>query len=384
MQAGDGYAGYLVGENSYKFSVNLSNPTMMFTSMSAVLKNLEKDLEQHRAALDKAGKDIEELTRISQSGFAKADELVQKQTRYDEIMEILNPKQGEQELYDEDDGGNVQYSLKSNWNNTSGVGELIDFQENTDAAWRQLDIYGLEQAEIRDFERQFADLTNDMPDYVLSDEDERGIIIHTTNKRGVSTAFMVRADGRMRGIIRGRYTIDGHEEEVRNAVKQWNDVALRDGESATNNFGEWYARLRADIDRFSSGVQGLERGTEIRNGSLAGGFDSSAYGRQYYGTSFEDSEEDYFPDDEYIEGSLTGGSYALKASSLGNWQVLSMAAEGVIDEEYTAAERAALDTFREKLDAIHALRETRTQLGAQYKEQNFTKGGDKAEAARSD
>ena len=68
MKAGDGYAGYLVGENSYKFSVNLSNPTMMFTSMSAVLKNLEKDLEQHRAALDKAGKDIEELKSLWHEG----------------------------------------------------------------------------------------------------------------------------------------------------------------------------------------------------------------------------------------------------------------------------------------------------------------------------
>lgn len=324
MQAGDGHAGYLVGENSYKFSVNLSNPTMMFTSMSAVLKNLEKDLEQHRAALDKAGKDIEELTRISRSGFAKADELVQKQTRYDEIMEILNPKQGEQELYDEDDGGNVQYSRKPDSDegySTSGAEWAV---RNEIVGKNDLAAFYKAVAEIK-AGRYNGHRTADGHYWIdrenvimITDGNykaptlEKVIIINTDYGENANKVkeLIIRAE-------RGNTTRDGEPHEAL-------DGLFRQG---------FAVEYTPEVYKSDEGKTGQGEGNYGKRGT--GELPRGASLLRYFGVD---------PDNQA----------SLKSSSLGNWQVLSMAAEGVITDDYTAVERAALDTFREKLDAIHA------------------------------
>ena len=73
----------------------------------------------------------------------------------------------------------------------------------------------------------------------------------------------------------------------------------------------------------------------------------------------------------------------MRTPALTDRDILEAAYDRVDSMELTAGERDALRIFRERLDKLHELQETRFALGSTYKEQMFTKGGDRAEAQKT-
>lgn len=76
------------------------------------------------------------------------------------------------------------------------------------------------------------------------------------------------------------------------------------------------------------------------------------------------------------------GEESTRRETLSNREVLQMAASEITVEGLTDAERNALEIFNNALDRLGAEQEHRADLGRQYREQQFTKGGSRAEADR--
>lgn len=71
-----------------------------------------------------------------------------------------------------------------------------------------------------------------------------------------------------------------------------------------------------------------------------------------------------------------------RRESLSDRDVLRMAADEIDIDDLTPGEQDALRIFRERLTRLEEAQEQRAELGRQYKEQQFTKGGSRQEADR--
>ncbi len=74
--------------------------------------------------------------------------------------------------------------------------------------------------------------------------------------------------------------------------------------------------------------------------------------------------------------------YQNRSSALSDREVLELAASGVSFDNLTEAEKNALEIFDKHLDELAKLQEERVDLGRQYKQQQFEKGGSRQEAAK--
>lgn len=75
--------------------------------------------------------------------------------------------------------------------------------------------------------------------------------------------------------------------------------------------------------------------------------------------------------------------FATKRDTLSDTELLEMAAENLPRERMPKEQSAALDEFVKRLGRLRDLQSQREELGREYKEQRFTKGGDKAEAVKT-
>ena len=77
-----------------------------------------------------------------------------------------------------------------------------------------------------------------------------------------------------------------------------------------------------------------------------------------------------------------GEEYSTRQQSISDRDVLRMAAEEINVDSLTPGEQDALRIFNERLNRLQDAQDQRAELGRQYKEQQFTKGGSRAEADR--
>lgn len=101
--------------------------------------------------------------------------------------------------------------------------------------------------------------------------------------------------------------------------------------------------------------------------------------RQRYNEVMEElnpKEEQAIDSGEDIEEEST------RRQSISDRDVLRMAAEEINVDSLTPGEQDALRIFNERLNRLQDAQDQRAELGRQYKEQQFTKGGSRAEADR--
>lgn len=75
--------------------------------------------------------------------------------------------------------------------------------------------------------------------------------------------------------------------------------------------------------------------------------------------------------------------YATRRDTISNRELLGIAAQTLDDSNFTAAEKDALRIFQERAGRLQMMQLAREDLGKQYKEQQFGKGGSRAEAEQT-
>ena len=98
----EGILGLLKADGAYKFNTYPDNTTLMITNMQKVLNGLDAYAEQRDDIAKQKAQEIKAQETMAQAPFQKQADLDQKRQRYNEVMEILNPK--EEQAMAEDEG----------------------------------------------------------------------------------------------------------------------------------------------------------------------------------------------------------------------------------------------------------------------------------------
>jgi N12 class adenine-specific DNA methylase len=89
----EGIKGLLSGNQGYSFNTYPERPTYMITHLSAVAESIEEKIKLWERNLAEKRADVTEQEKLIAEPFAKEAELESKRARYNEVMEILNPKE---------------------------------------------------------------------------------------------------------------------------------------------------------------------------------------------------------------------------------------------------------------------------------------------------
>ena len=102
MHTKDGIIGLLRADGAYKFNTYPDNTTLMITNMQKTLNGLDDEVKRFESIAEQKTQEIKAQENMMNQPFPKQAELDQKRARYNEVMEILNPKE-EQAFTDEDE-----------------------------------------------------------------------------------------------------------------------------------------------------------------------------------------------------------------------------------------------------------------------------------------
>lgn len=171
-----------------------------------------------------------------------------------------------------------------------------------------------------------------------------------------------------RGIPGG--SEEGHGEILR---RQWGDLQKSDREKAQRIIVDHIAKNQTDLTK---GL--IERMT-------AGELAERIYGLYAQGgVVFENEAKWYANDIDALADKLDSEiEYSSRRDNgLSNREILSMAADELDTSQLSEAELGALRIFQKRLDMLEDLQTQRAEMGREYKDQQFTKGGSRAEAER--
>lgn len=152
MQTREGVIGLLKADGGYRFNTYPDNTTLMITNMQKVLNGLDKVAETSEEYARQKAQEIEAQEAMMEAPFPRQDELDQKRKRYNEVMDILNPKE-EQALADEED--TTEESTRSR--------DTLSNREILSMAAEDINVEGLTDGE-KDALRIFRDTLNRLQD----------------------------------------------------------------------------------------------------------------------------------------------------------------------------------------------------------------------------
>ena len=89
----EGIKGLIVGKQGYSFNTYPNNTTFMINHIISVVEGISERVNMLEAQLVETERDMAEQEKLIDEPFAKQTELDEKRKRYNEVMEILNPKE---------------------------------------------------------------------------------------------------------------------------------------------------------------------------------------------------------------------------------------------------------------------------------------------------
>ena len=89
----EGIKGLIVGKQGYAFNTYPNNTTFMINHLISVVESITEKVNMWNAQLTETKNDMAEQEKLITEPFAKQTELDEKRKRYNEVMEILNPKE---------------------------------------------------------------------------------------------------------------------------------------------------------------------------------------------------------------------------------------------------------------------------------------------------
>ena len=360
LKTHEGIKGLISGKQGYSFNTYPSNTTYMINHLIAKVEEISEAVTQWENELAATKKDMVEQEQLMKQPFAKQAELDKKRARYNEIMEILNPKQ-EQALdtMAEDD---VQYQQRG----------YLDDEDIRDDIYYPKDV-----RDAHAFLRSFANKTSGMQDGTT-----KNVFVTTKDH-----AYFVTATGYLKGDIERVIPILGNEDIINEARKEFRN----DTYTGAETFDTWTQTVRSNRGRDGWDHAATEyTGVSGRNDDV----DDRASGSNTFGSYWESLGYNSWEEvREAVESGamimdengdvLTIEQYQQRTDTLTDRDVLAMAASQVKVDDLTTAEKDALDIFQKRLSKLEALQEERAEQGRLYKEQQFGAKVDRAKAAET-
>ena len=336
IAAHDGIKGLISGKQGYYFNTYPGNTTYMINHLIAKVEEISESVTQWEQNLAATRKDMVEQEQLIQQPFAKQAELDQKRARYNEIMEILNPK--EEQALDSVAEDEVQYQNR---------------------------------------------------DYLSEDEayDSRGI---QTGSDRASGEYQPTQSGTWDSTDNGRG--DRQDDRRSRKVKEWGNLsakkrlgivnAVSSHISNSDNYTEIRHYLAATIGKpvtemnLRDKQSAMEMLAQDLYESITDLDNSRPYVEQRW--SFLGNVR---PIIEAIYGENV--QFQQRTDTLTDREVLALAASQVKVSDLTTAEKDALDVFQKRLSKLEELQAERAEQGRLYKEQQFGAKVDRAKAAET-
>ena len=330
----EGIKGLISGKQSYSFNTYPGNTTYMINHLVARVEEISEAVTEWERELVQTRKDMAEQEKLITQPFAKQAELDQKRARYNEVMEILNPK--EEQALDTVAEDDVQYQSR---------GYLrYSYKNISQQEWRQIQEDRMEKYGGRFDEMPAIDYTHahDML-YVFENMDEThfGVLERIDPAKDKTKADIV--------------------------VEVFNDGPVQDIQDYRGRFTRMrnFQKLRSV---YHSSVR--NRGAGTGNAGLGTGAGETSDGAGVLGKSGNDNTGE-------------ADQYQQRTNTLTDREVLTLAASQVKVSDMTAAEKDALDIFQQRLSKLEALQTERAEQGRLYKEQQFGAKVDRAKAAET-
>ena len=360
VKANDGIKGLISGKQSYYFNTYSSNTTYMINHLIARVEGISEAVTEWENELAATRKDMAEQEQLITQPFAKQAELDQKRARYNEIMEILNPK--EEQALDSMADDSVQEQSRG-YLDDGDIRDDIYYPKNT--------------RDAHAFLRSYANKTSG-----LKDGETANIIVFTEND-----IYFVKASGYLKGDIDTVLPILGNESLVEKTIKEFAHGIDESAEA----FDTWAEIVRStagrdDWNRVGHGHAGEKGQTDALDDGEPGS-DSFGHYRENYGySSWEELIEAVESGTMVMDDNgdlITFEQLQQRTDTLTDREVLALAASEVRVDDLTADEKAALDIFQKRLSKLEALQTERAEQGRLYKEQQFGAKVDREAAAQT-
>ena len=332
----EGIKGLISGQQGYSFNTYPNNTTFMINHLVAVVEGMNEKVQQWEQQLTETRNDLAEQEKLITQPFAKQAELDQKRARYNEVMEILNPK--EEQSLDSVDEDDVQYQSRN---------------------------------------------------YLSEDEVYDGSRIQTGSDR--ASGQHQSTQGRIGGASndgRGDRTDDRRSREV----KAWGNLSAKRRLEIVDvvdthihnspNYSEIRLYLAATIGKpvTEMNLRDKQAAVEKLAQDLYDSITDLSNPRPYV-----EQRWSFFGNVRPIIEAIYGENvqFQQRTDSLTDREVLLKASEEVTTVGWTDGERYALDLFQQSVSKLESLEVERAELGRLYRDQQFGAKVDRAAAAKT-
>ena len=361
LKTREGIKGQIAGAGNYEFQTYPGNTTYGINHLIAVVKSIDEKMARWGKNLTETKADLEVQKQLAAEPFAQAEKLKQKRTRYNEVMDILNPPKEEQNL-DTDGGDAVQYQQRTY--PEKDIRNDINYPKNS--------------RDAHAFIREFANKTNGM-----KNDQIKNVRITTADH-----VYFVKATGYLKGDIESVFTISGNEQLISDAWREFDNGTNRSREAIDS----WRKDNRSRPERRIGNTAGIEKaGTARRiaqlDGQVYGGSNSfRPYWEDYGYSSWQELIDDIESGAIIIDDNgevLSIEQYQQRTQALTDREVLEQAAKQLALADLTDGERDALNILKARLEKLKDLQEQRKDLGEQYRQHQFTAPADRQAAQQT-
>ena len=322
----EGIKGLISGKQSYSFNTYPGNTTYMINHLIARAEEISEAVTEWEKELAATRKDMAEQEQLMGQPFAKQAELDQKRARYNEIMEILNPK--EEQALDSVDEDTVQEQSRSYLDEADSY--------DTEGVHWGVEAGVMTTAEARKVWEAIANIGKRGYYYPRTVSGEH--IVSADN-----ALFFVKADYRYPSV---------------NKIVRFNEEYKVNAGYAK----ELIIDARGNPARHREALRNVE---DLYGEGFAFEYDRAVYAADAWENGRGEGKNRGTSDSGASE------QYQQRTNTLTDREVLALAASEVRVDDLTEAEKSALDIFQQLLSKLEALQTERAEQGRIYKEQQF-------------
>lgn len=324
LKTREGIKGQITGAGNYEFQTYPGNTTYGINHLIAVVKSIDEKMASWNKNLAETKSDLEMQKQLAAEPFEQAEKLKQKRTRYNEVMDILNPPKEEQSL-DTDGGDAVQYQQRNNLD-----GDNYDLERISEGT-RKGDLPGVAGGKGAESGKRYSSKAEATEKWKSLGADKQGQIAELID---------LYSYGSEEGAL-----FVGSEPGAADKMAEAFYIAMQGNRVLLEND----PRFKWLGDMMSLLVQNVE---EIEAGTYS------------------------FDFDEEIE-------YQQRTQALTDREVLQQAADQLAASDLTDGERDALNIFQSRLEKLEQLQDERTKQGELYRQQQFTAPADRKAAQQT-
>jgi N12 class adenine-specific DNA methylase len=258
----EGIKGQIAGNQAYSFNTYPGNTTYMISHLIAKVEAIDEAVKLWEHKISEAKQDMAEQEKLINQPFAKQAELEQKRARYNEVMEILNPK--EEQSLDNMDEDAVQYQRRKNQLTNREVLALAASELQTaDLSAAERDALGIFQqrlAKLETLQEERSELGRLYKEQQFGANVDRAAAEQTRNRMQIMDGQIEKAKADVLSI-EDKQVLNRVLQKARNVVEkqQWikDEEKLKRWRDRRNNADavkKYRERLRKDVNDLTSWV----------------------------------------------------------------------------------------------------------------------------------